>query len=138
MKYVEEEVPTKYQTKNFLPWCSETCCVWNVCRTMAPIRRKQEGLLARVNFPLYTLQMLTSRHVLVGGGGGSSNTGVANGFVSEYDQKNILCCLPCSILQTENHSQLVLLNCRKFSSSHMMEKNLLQRRLYVMKLVRVL
>lgn len=52
---------------------------------MAPARRKQEGLLARVNFPLYTLQMLTSRHVLVGGGGGSSNTGVANGFVSERD-----------------------------------------------------
>ncbi|PSN56741.1 Prolactin regulatory element-binding protein [Blattella germanica] len=47
---------------------------------MAPNRRSQEGLLARVNFPLYTVQMLTSRHVLVGGGGGSSNTGVANGF----------------------------------------------------------
>ncbi|CAH1388961.1 unnamed protein product [Nezara viridula] len=46
---------------------------------MAPTR-KSEGLLARVNFPLYTLQMLTSRHVLVGGGGGSAKTGVANGF----------------------------------------------------------
>ena len=58
------------------------CCFGNVNRIMAPTRRKQEGLLARVNFPLYTLQMLTSRHVLVGGGGGSSSTGVANGFVS--------------------------------------------------------
>lgn len=58
------------------------CCLGNVYRIMAPTRRKQEGLLARVNFPLYTLQMLTSRHVLVGGGGGSSSTGVANGFVS--------------------------------------------------------
>jgi len=58
------------------------CCLWNLYRFMAPTRRKQEGLLARVNFPLYTLQMLTSRHVLVGGGGGSSSTGVANGFVS--------------------------------------------------------
>lgn len=47
-----------------------------------PSRRKNGGLLARVNFPLYTLQMLTSRHILVGGGGGSSKTGVANGFVS--------------------------------------------------------
>ncbi|XP_035738102.1 prolactin regulatory element-binding protein-like [Vespa mandarinia] len=46
---------------------------------MAP-RRNKAGLLARVNFPLYTLQMLTSRHILVGGGGGSSKTGVANGF----------------------------------------------------------
>lgn len=45
-----------------------------------PSRRSNCGLLARVNFPLYTLQMLTSRHILVGGGGGSSKTGVANGF----------------------------------------------------------
>lgn len=43
-------------------------------------RRNNLGLLAKVNFPLYTLQMLTSRHILVGGGGGSSKTGVANGF----------------------------------------------------------
>lgn len=48
---------------------------------MAP-RRSQEGLLARVNFPLYSVEMLTSRHVLVAGGGGSAKTGVANGFVS--------------------------------------------------------
>lgn len=48
---------------------------------MAP-RRSKEGLLARVNFPLYSVEMLTSRHVLVAGGGGSSKTGVANGFVS--------------------------------------------------------
>ncbi|KYM75837.1 Prolactin regulatory element-binding protein [Atta colombica] len=47
-----------------------------------PSRRNKGGLLARVNFPLYTLQMLTSRHILVGGGGGSSKTGIANGFVS--------------------------------------------------------
>lgn len=48
---------------------------------MAP-RRSKEGLLARVNFPLYSVEMLTSRHVLVAGGGGSAKTGVANGFVS--------------------------------------------------------
>lgn len=43
--------------------------------------RANDGLLARVNFPLYSVEMLTSRHVLVAGGGGSSKTGVANGFV---------------------------------------------------------
>lgn len=43
-------------------------------------RRNKGGLVARVNFPLYTIQMLTSRHILVGGGGGESKTGVANGF----------------------------------------------------------
>lgn len=53
---------------------------------MAP-RRSKEGLLARVNFPLYSVEMLTSRHVLVAGGGGSSKTGVANGFVSTKIKK---------------------------------------------------
>ena len=48
---------------------------------MMPGRKGTNGLLARVNFPLYTVQMLTSRHVLVGGGGGPSKTGVSNGFV---------------------------------------------------------
>lgn len=49
---------------------------------MAPARRPSDGLLARVNFPLFAIDMLTSRHVVVSGGGGSSKTGVANGFVS--------------------------------------------------------
>ncbi|GAB0091862.1 prolactin regulatory element-binding protein [Sergentomyia squamirostris] len=47
---------------------------------MPPVRRPNEGLLARVNFPLYSIEMLSSRHVLVAGGGGSAKTGVANGF----------------------------------------------------------
>jgi len=51
---------------------------------MAPVYNGKDGLLARVNFPLYSVQMLTSRHILVAGGGGSAKTGVANGFVSNY------------------------------------------------------
>ncbi|KAK9872230.1 hypothetical protein WA026_017033 [Henosepilachna vigintioctopunctata] len=43
-------------------------------------RKNRDDILARVNFPLYAVQMLTNRHVIVGGGGGSSKTGVANGF----------------------------------------------------------
>jgi hypothetical protein len=42
-------------------------------------------LLARVNFPLYAAEMVTSRHLLVAGGGGSAKTGVSNGFVSGYN-----------------------------------------------------
>lgn len=56
---------------------------------MAPIRKNIDDILARVNFPLYTVQMVTNRHVIVGGGGGTSKTGVANGFVS-------VCELPCA------------------------------------------
>lgn len=52
---------------------------------MSPTRC--DGLLAKVDFPLYTLQTITNRHVIVAGGGGASNTGVANGFVSN---KNLL------------------------------------------------
>ncbi|XP_049830230.1 prolactin regulatory element-binding protein [Schistocerca gregaria] len=47
---------------------------------MSPNRRNKEGLLARVNFPLYVVKMITNHHILVAGGGGSSKTGVANGF----------------------------------------------------------
>ncbi|XP_045511397.1 prolactin regulatory element-binding protein [Colias croceus] len=43
-------------------------------------RNRCDGLLAKVDFPLYTLQTLTNRHVIIAGGGGASNTGVANGF----------------------------------------------------------
>jgi prolactin regulatory element-binding protein len=37
-------------------------------------------LLCRVNFPLYQATMITSRHLLVAGGGGAANTGVFNGI----------------------------------------------------------
>ena len=39
-------------------------------------------LLCRVNFPLYNVNMVSPRHVMLGGGGGAANTGVRNGFVS--------------------------------------------------------
>lgn len=44
---------------------------------MAPISNAEE-LLARVNFPPYTVKMLTNRHILVAGGGGKAKTGIAN------------------------------------------------------------
>jgi len=37
-------------------------------------------LLKRVEFPLYSVSVLGSRHLIVGGGGGAANTGVKNGF----------------------------------------------------------
>ncbi|XP_064486397.1 prolactin regulatory element-binding protein-like [Ornithodoros turicata] len=43
---------------------------------MAPSRSGE--LLARVNFPLYSLNVLTERHIIVAGGGGSSKTGIQN------------------------------------------------------------
>lgn len=52
------------------------------------------NVLARVNFPLYGIQMLTNRHFIVGGGGGSAKTGVANGFEIfelSHNGKNFVC-----------------------------------------------
>jgi len=40
----------------------------------------QADLFARVDFPLYSISMVSSRHLLVAGGGGAANTGVKNGF----------------------------------------------------------
>lgn len=51
---------------------------------MSRNRKNINDILARINFPLYTVQLLTPRHVIVGGGGGTSKTGVANGFVSFF------------------------------------------------------
>ncbi|XP_014251816.1 prolactin regulatory element-binding protein [Cimex lectularius] len=83
---------------------------------MAPRRRSNEGLLARVNFPLYTLQMLTNRHVLVAGGGGSAKTGVANGFeIFElmYDGKRFLA---KEVVRHETGPKVVM-NCASYSDS---------------------
>lgn len=40
--------------------------------------KKHNQLLARVNFPLYAVHILTERHILVAGGGGSAKTGILN------------------------------------------------------------
>uniref|UniRef100_A0A224YYC8 Prolactin regulatory element-binding protein n=1 Tax=Rhipicephalus zambeziensis TaxID=60191 RepID=A0A224YYC8_9ACAR len=39
---------------------------------------KSGELLARVNFPLYSINVITERHILVAGGGGKSRTGIPN------------------------------------------------------------
>lgn len=39
-------------------------------------------VLCKVDFPLYSVQMVSPRHILLGGGGGAAKTGVKNGFVS--------------------------------------------------------
>lgn len=55
---------------------------------MGKAKKQAEGALARVNFPLYALEMLSNRHCIVAGGGGSAKTGVLNGFVSKLKKIN--------------------------------------------------
>lgn len=48
-------------------------------------------LLARSDFPLYTVKALDERHFIVAGGGGAAKTGVVNAIVRsiQYEkQKN--------------------------------------------------
>ena len=40
-------------------------------------------LLCQVKFPLYNAMLVSSRHIMLGGGGGAAKTGVHNGFVSQ-------------------------------------------------------
>jgi len=47
-------------------------------------------LLCRVNFPLYQVEMISPRHLLVAGGGGAAKTGVFNGFVSTFINTNLI------------------------------------------------
>ena len=44
------------------------------------VESHQAEVFARVDFPLYSIAMVSPRHVLVAGGGGSANTGVKNGY----------------------------------------------------------
>lgn len=46
-------------------------------------KKENTTVVARVNFPLYSVQLLTCRHILVAGGGGAARTGVSNAFVSK-------------------------------------------------------
>ncbi|KAM0733753.1 Guanine nucleotide-exchange factor SEC12 [Formica fusca] len=79
-----------------------------------PSRRSKGGLLARVNFPLYTVQMVTDKYILVGGGGGSSKTGVANGFEIFELSHNGTHCIAEEVTRHETGPSVVM-NC----ASHM-------------------
>lgn len=61
---------------------------------MGPPKEYRGDPAAKVNFPLYAVEMLTERHFVVAGGGGAAKTGVYNGFV----------CFICSIFFSLNTS----------------------------------
>ena len=48
---------------------------------MSAPKELRGDLAGTVNYPLYTVNMLTDRHFVVAGGGGAAKTGVTNGFV---------------------------------------------------------
>nr|CAH7738683.1 unnamed protein product [Callosobruchus chinensis] len=83
---------------------------------MAPNRKNIEDILARVNFPLYTVQLLTPRHVIVGGGGGTSKTGVANGFEIFELSHNGRKFLAEEVTRHETGGNVVM-NCSTFSDN---------------------
>lgn len=84
---------------------------------MVHSRKANDGLLARVNFPLYSVEMLTSRHVLVAGGGGSAKTGVANGFEIYEIYHNGRRFVAEEIVRHETGANVVM-NCAVKSNGH--------------------
>lgn len=46
---------------------------------MAPAK---DRLVGRVDLPLYSINVISERHIVVTGGGGTAKTGVANKIVS--------------------------------------------------------
>lgn len=67
--------------------------------TMAAKYQHSE-ILDRLKFPLYSVHFLTSRHLLVSGGGGSAKTGITNAIVSDF----VIICLIfiCLCIKTLN------------------------------------
>ena len=57
--------------------CCGVAAVQNVI--MAPAK---ERLVGRVDLPLYSINVVSERHIVVAGGGGKAKTGVANKIVS--------------------------------------------------------
>ena len=57
---------------------------------MGASQESRGDLAAKVNYPLYSIRMLTDRHFIVAGGGGAAKTGVKNGFVSIHSYNSII------------------------------------------------
>ncbi|KAG1696152.1 Prolactin regulatory element-binding protein [Nymphon striatum] len=76
---------------------------------MAPSRRL--GLLARVNFPLYTVNCISERHIVVAGGGGNSKTGIDN-VIEIYELVNDNgTCKAKPVTRFETGTQAVMNSC---------------------------
>lgn len=76
---------------------------------------KFNQLLARVNFPLYTVHCLTERHVLVAGGGGGAKTGIRN-VIEIYELYNTgSMCRAESVTHFETGSEAVM-NCTIYNT----------------------
>jgi len=66
-------------------------------------KKKQEGvLLARVNFPIFVVKVISERHILVAGGGGSSRTGV-NNSIEIYELTNCSKSKTCKAYRVAHH-----------------------------------
>ncbi|XP_035229140.1 prolactin regulatory element-binding protein-like isoform X1 [Stegodyphus dumicola] len=70
--------------------------------------KKQNELLARVNFPLYGVRSLSERHVLVAGGGGNGKSGILN-VIEIYELiQNGSTCRAESVTHYETGSEAIM------------------------------
>nr|SVE75816.1 EOG090X07XQ [Daphnia hispanica] len=78
---------------------------------------------AKVNFPLYTVEMLTDRHFVVAGGGGAAKTGVSNGFATYQLTFNGEQCVATQVGKHDTGSRAVM-NCTSYEDTKSKGKKL--------------
>nr|SVE72997.1 EOG090X07XQ [Ceriodaphnia reticulata] len=80
-------------------------------------------LAAKVNFPLYGIDMLTDRHFVVAGGGGAAKTGVSNGFAIYQLTFNGDQCVATEVGKHDTGSHSVM-NCSSYEDNKSKNKKL--------------
>ncbi|XP_067121094.1 guanine nucleotide-exchange factor SEC12 isoform X1 [Centruroides vittatus] len=82
------------------------------------VAKSRGQLLARVNFPMYTVHILTERHFLVAGGGGQAKTGIPN-VIEIYELiNNGSTCRAESVTHYETGSQAIMNSVVFFNGKH--------------------
>nr|SVE85556.1 EOG090X07XQ [Daphnia pulicaria] len=78
---------------------------------------------AKVNFPLYAVEMLTDRHFVVAGGGGAAKTGVSNGFATYQLTFNGEQCVATQVGKHDTGSRAVM-NCATYEDNKSKSKKI--------------
>lgn len=82
------------------------------------VAKRRGQLLARVNFPMYTVHILTERHFLVAGGGGQAKTGIPN-VIEVYELiNNGSTCRAESVTHYETGSLAIMNSVVFFNGKH--------------------
>jgi len=83
---------------------------------MGASQESRGDLAAKVNYPLYSIRMLTDRHFIVAGGGGAAKTGVKNGFTTFQLSFNGEQCVAAEVGRHDTGTRSVM-NCATYQNA---------------------